>query len=365
MKDCKKIHPLLSAYWENLLSPAANRRVEAHLKDCPGARKELDGLKKLRGVLLAAPEPKPPHDLHERIMAKIQGRPITLAPRKPFWIFPAGAVAVAAMVTVFLFVQNPDLFTLKNKKAASTAEAPEAKTFSNSPASHAPEAPEAGVPKKTAVSPYASTTGSQSQNSVQSFAHLPAKKKMARAAQKVSGTDLGLEGDIEKKEAAAPAPSSDLALSGQWTENNTQAASPAGSTEQKEPPAAAEQASAAQAPPPADSWSGNMNSSVSGSRELVTDPATFQNYWQTLQPGHSPPAVDFTHQAVIVLMDQERPTTGYSIHISSMEDQPGQLVVHFKVESPAPGAAEQPLFTRPWTLQIIPKPTKPVAFQQD
>ncbi|HJT25491.1 MAG TPA: protease complex subunit PrcB family protein, partial [bacterium] len=118
-------------------------------------------------------------------------------------------------------------------------------------------------------------------------------------------------------------------------------------------------------PTPISSWSGSFNPASSETQELITDAASFDKYWQTFQPGKTPPTVDFTTQAVVVLMDQERPTVGYSIHVSDLEDKTDQLVIHYKVEAPAPGSINAQVLTRPWALQIIPKPAKPVVFQRD
>jgi hypothetical protein len=116
---------------------------------------------------------------------------------------------------------------------------------------------------------------------------------------------------------------------------------------------------------PLPSWGGSLNPSTSELKEVVTDPDNFQKYWQTLEPGQALPTVDFTTQAVVVLLDEERPTAGYSIHVANLEDKADQLVIHYKVEAPAANTFTAQVLTRPWVLQIIPKPSKPVVFQKD
>ncbi|HTC22191.1 MAG TPA: protease complex subunit PrcB family protein, partial [bacterium] len=96
---------------------------------------------------------------------------------------------------------------------------------------------------------------------------------------------------------------------------------------------------------------------------MVTDAVTFQQDWQELRPGESVPQVDFTAQVVVFLQAGQEPTAGYSIRISSLEEKTDQLVVHYKVESPA--AAEAQVITHPWSMQVIPKPSEPVIFQKD
>jgi hypothetical protein len=75
--------------------------------------------------------------------------------------------------------------------------------------------------------------------------------------------------------------------------------------------------------------------------------------------------VDFTKNSVVILNAGEKPTAGYSIHVSRLEEKADQLVIHYKLESPEPGAVTAQVLTHPWSLQVIPKPSKPVAFQKD
>jgi hypothetical protein len=99
--------------------------------------------------------------------------------------------------------------------------------------------------------------------------------------------------------------------------------------------------------------------------ELITDGDSFQKYWQVSHPGENAPVVDFTTQAVVVLMAGVKPTAGYSIHVSRLEEKSDQLVIHYKVESPAPDAVTAQIITHPWAMQVIPKPSKPVTFLKD
>jgi hypothetical protein len=112
-------------------------------------------------------------------------------------------------------------------------------------------------------------------------------------------------------------------------------------------------------------FSGNNGASSTESELLVTDTNTFAVYWQVFRPQETPPAVDFTRQAVIVLLAGQKPTAGYSIHVSQLEDKPDQFVIHYRVENPPSGAITAQILTSPWFMQIIPKPSKPVVFQKD
>jgi hypothetical protein len=112
-------------------------------------------------------------------------------------------------------------------------------------------------------------------------------------------------------------------------------------------------------------WNNNSGPSTVESQELVTDAETFQKYWQIPHPGETSPAVDFTKDAVVILNAGEKPSAGYSIHVTRLEEKTDQLVIHYKVDAPAPDAMVAAMITHPWVLQIIPKPSKPVVFAKD
>lgn len=387
MKDCPKIHPMLSDYLEGLLKPSEAARVEAHLKACADARKELDGQRRLREVLTALPEPPMPHDLHDKIMAKLQGRPGPLRAHRPFWVVPAGVMALAASITVILLVQNPDMLSLKAKNKAVPASGPELKEkAAPPPPASKPAAVSAGAPNPAGlVQDLGGSREESNRNGVDSERAGVSRHRETRIAKKSFAREMPVVAAPAEEQAKAPSaalpPPSTLSFQGATTEQqkastdlanapqafNMQAASAPQPEAAAAPRAAAapEGASAAPAPSPVTSWGGSLSPSTPELQQLVTDEGTFQKYWQTLQPGQAEPSVDFTTQAVVVLMDQERPSNGYSIRVSSLEEKPDQFVVHYQVQAPAPGAATAQVLTRPWAVQIIPKPAKPVGFQKD
>ena len=116
---------------------------------------------------------------------------------------------------------------------------------------------------------------------------------------------------------------------------------------------------------PKTSWSGSYSPVTVESQELITDAATFQTEWNKVQLGQPLPPVDLTTQAVVLLNAGEKPTTGYSIQLSRSEETANQLIIHYQVLVPAPGAITGQMVTHPWVLQAIPKPVKPVVFQKD
>lgn len=383
MKDCKKIHPLLSPYLDNLLSSRERGRVEAHLKACAEARKELDQLKRLREVMVHMPEPRPPIGLHDRIMARLKGHPLPVTLHHPFWVLPAGVLTAAAMVVLYLTIQNPSLLNFQKQTPVAAAAKEEKPPVGGLAGPLTPAASkDLSVEKNKKSSDMKNYDGYGYEGPSTGFAPVPAqglqnsepRPVLKRAEKKVSNEDLSLDKSAANGVGAqAPAadqlagkPLTEVQFSGNTTlsqpENreNAQgapAAVPAVSSQSELPPAPTET--------PVSSWAGSVNPSSSELQQLVTDENTFQMYWHSFEPDKPLPTVDFSTQAVVVLMDQERPTAGYSIQISGLEEQPSQLVIHYKVDAPPAGNVNAQVLTRPWTIQLISKPSKPVVFEKD
>ena len=418
MKNCGKLHPLLSLYAEEHLSPAEMRKMEEHLKACAEARAQLDEYRRLREALVALPEPKLPQGLHEKIMARVQGHPVPLAPRRPFWFYPVGALA-AASLAILVLVKNPDLLTFrgppsrpeagfgKEKAQTSTTLGPMAgnKTFQTQREENVRSTPKkpAPFPASEKEAKDLSVNGSVQNPVPEGYTSKPEEAqvhkksvKMKMAMDNLAAKTESSAEPVQAEEIPKQKPSSGTSFQG--TLNEEQKASSdssvqfGGTTTTASPPAiaqapagvvttpapsvsatgqpAAMPAISAALPPaptvtPLPSWGGSLNPSTSELKEVVTDPDNFQKYWQTLEPGQALPTVDFTTQAVVVLLDEERPTAGYSIHVANLEDKADQLVIHYKVEAPAANTFTAQVLTRPWVLQIIPKPSKPVVFQKD
>jgi hypothetical protein len=197
-----------------------------------------------------------------------------------------------------------------------------------------------------------------------------------RSKKKSVKTEISMDKKALKPESS-PEPSNEVlaekpvpgtAFSGSTTVNQTEIAGAAPQPEQlSSTSVVSDQANLppASTPTPLSSWAGSYNPSSSELQQLISDAETFQKFWQTYQLDKPVPTVDFSTQAVVMLIDQERPTSGYSIGVSSLEDKPDQLVIHYKTQSPAPGSFNAQVLTRPWSLRVIPKPSKPVVFLKD
>lgn len=386
MKDCKKIHPLLSLFAEEALSPAETKKVEAHLSSCADARQELEDYRRLHKTLIALPEPSIPKGLHEKIMGRVTGKIEPLRPHKPFWPFPAG-LAVAACLTLYLVMQNPELTRLDHVNQTTRAAAkvepktvPPAPAFSNGPqgftaakasgpsTDHLNKLKEAPKDANDAPQP-APALENEKKEQIVAMGGLSASRsveKRAKISRKESGTSA------EADSTANNAPSAFAGAPAAQTSENLEL-NMAGKPAQP-------QAALPPTPVPTEgaladiaftkkitvsTWSGaNSPATVEGG-QLITDPVTFTSTWQTLRPGETVPAIDFTTQAGILLNAGEEPSAGYRVQVNQMEEKEGQMVVHYHVDPPAPGTVTAQVLTHPWTLQVIPKPAEPVQFQKD
>ena len=104
MKNCKKIHPLLPLSAQTQRCAPQKAAVAKHLGDCSVAREELPQLQHLRQAMKAIPEPKMPHDLHDKIMARVHGKPAPVV--NYFWLKTATWLAAAAGLAFIFFAQN-------------------------------------------------------------------------------------------------------------------------------------------------------------------------------------------------------------------------------------------------------------------
>ncbi|HUO57084.1 MAG TPA: protease complex subunit PrcB family protein [bacterium] len=380
MRDCQKIHPLLSFYAEGELPPDEKNQVEEHLKVCAEARRELEQYRRQRKTLIALPIPEPPRDLHDRIMSRLRGAPQPLPKPHPWLTWtPWALAAAAALVVIFLHPLTPGN---KPEVVAQLPKAFEEKTSTNLP-QPAAQTSTTGVGQNIGLNTEQTRkrdTSDRLPNQQMAFA-----KKTKRATK---GNEVEpAAGYIAKDQEAEKTKNLEVAMANQ----PAAALPPAESSNkpmmmnkavQSAGAPAADLALSAAAPLPqptegalrsigfskeisASTWSGNNAPVTAEKAELVTDPEVFKQDWQALRPGETPPDVDFTTQAVVYLAAGQQPTPGYSVHVSNLEEKTEQLVIHYKVEGPAAGTTTAQLLTRPWSLQVIPKPSKPVQFQKD
>jgi len=414
MKDCKKIHPLLSLYEEGELSARETALVEKHVSGCPVAREELDRLERLRRMLRKSPPPEVPYDLHDKIMAKL-GRKTE---RKVLWFNPAWTLAAAAAaLAIIVMTQYPSLTGGRNENLSLNKTAPAGSTPSSSKdlsaaSSHSTGYQDQLIPGNKPMVLAMKRKAASKKESEEIEPSSNVEYKLAKSAASVASSSVTMElarkatssSDIKKNfdasaqptmvVAMAPAPAMESAEEPSRAKKAVKMRSAVKADVPEEAPPEAKAsvqaampsiatgaaASSAQsgaldkdlntnfayAPQqPKTSWSGSYSPVTVESQELITDAATFQTEWNKVQLGQPLPPVDLTTQAVVLLNAGEKPTTGYSIQLSRSEETANQLIIHYQVLVPAPGAITGQMVTHPWVLQAIPKPVKPVVFQKD
>jgi hypothetical protein len=112
-------------------------------------------------------------------------------------------------------------------------------------------------------------------------------------------------------------------------------------------------------------WSGNAAPVAVPFNALITDAAHFKIYWQILQPGVALPPVDFNKHALAVVGLGSKATAGYSARFKRAENYTDKTVLWYDESSPGATGAS-PILTRPWALQLVPKPPaqEPVLIQK-
>ena len=263
-------------------------------------------------------------DLHEKIMARVTGKVQPLGSRRPLWVFPDWGLATAACLSIFLLIQDPDLLTFNAKKtspppepfekAASSLNAP--KPFSPVPLNKAiaekKEAPQTSanenldnkvISKNFAASEEAPPASAPKPMALKHLEKKTRRDTTAFAAADEANSPSALPASNPADQVMANAPQAQGASAEKvdaLRENGAMAAPTEGSLENL---SYLKQITASK-------WTGNNAPVTVETQELVTDGLDFKQDWQELRPGEEVPRVDFTTQAVVLLMAGEEPTPG-------------------------------------------------------
>jgi hypothetical protein len=80
-------------------------------------------------------------------------------------------------------------------------------------------------------------------------------------------------------------------------------------------------------------------------------------------PNGKAPEVDFSREMVLAAFLGTKPTGGYGIGVSAVQEEPEGLRVRLTVSSPTPGLGVTQASTRPFVLVAVPRSDKPVRFE--
>ena len=88
---------------------------------------------------------------------------------------------------------------------------------------------------------------------------------------------------------------------------------------------------------------------------LVDSPEKFAALWQLLPGTPAMPAVDFNTKTVIALFAGDRPTTGYDLSVSSINDTASTRMVHVVLNKPAASCITGQMVTQPYVVFEVSK----------
>lgn len=86
---------------------------------------------------------------------------------------------------------------------------------------------------------------------------------------------------------------------------------------------------------------------------LITSPEELKDLWKLIGEASVPPVVDFKTQSVIALFAGERPSTGYSISVSKIEDTEVRNVL-ITLTKPDDNCVVGTALTYPYEIAIVP-----------
>ncbi len=96
---------------------------------------------------------------------------------------------------------------------------------------------------------------------------------------------------------------------------------------------------------------------------VIRDQTAWQSFWRTrVNPQAVVPAVDFNQYMAVVAMSGTRPTTGYTVMITGVEERASRLEVRYRALAPPAGTTVVPTPTSPFAVALIPASTQAVAF---
>jgi hypothetical protein len=117
-------------------------------------------------------------------------------------------------------------------------------------------------------------------------------------------------------------------------------------------------------PAQAPRWEGVSGPVAESQQDCVTVEQDFEAYWQLLQPGVPEPSVNFDREAVVLLFQGQKKSTGFGIELQKIQDGGVSQVLIYREKEPGPFSMAKSQVTRPWAIMVIPRPSKPVVFQK-
>lgn len=95
---------------------------------------------------------------------------------------------------------------------------------------------------------------------------------------------------------------------------------------------------------------------------IITSPEQFRDLWGLVGAKGRPPAIDFSRSAVAAVFAGEKPTEGYGIAISRVEDASARKII-VTLSQPDSGCVLKKAATTPY--QIVELPNTPLQFTHE
>lgn len=112
-----------------------------------------------------------------------------------------------------------------------------------------------------------------------------------------------------------------------------------------------------------DYFSGPQSLAVNPQTLVIRDQAGWQAFWRTnFGAAAIAPTVDFNQYMAVAVLAGQRQTTGYTVRIAGVDEQPQRLEVRYRVLAPAPGTVVTQTVTSPYAVALISQSTQAVAF---
>lgn len=110
-------------------------------------------------------------------------------------------------------------------------------------------------------------------------------------------------------------------------------------------------------------WSGVSGGPARAQTLVLRSADAWQAWWRDRERD-MPRALDPKTEMAVVVALGERRTGGYRVQFLSVREHRGQVLVRYRTNTPARGAAVMQMITHPWAVAIVARSGLPVVFQQ-
>ena len=101
---------------------------------------------------------------------------------------------------------------------------------------------------------------------------------------------------------------------------------------------------------------GDLSGMTSDRQHAIRDGEAWKTFWRAhAGPSEPPPPVDFQSNIVIVIHLGTRPTGGYAVRITRIDQESGVLTVHYDEQKPGPGCLVSQMLTQPHQIVTMSK----------